>query len=152
MIDKRDLLGNILIKKGILNRTQLDEALTEQRKTKEFLGTILIRKELITQKELLDALSYQFDIPIISLKYEYIDWKFISQFHPSLVLDFGCVPLKKDENILKVAITNPLDVWTMIEAEKIAGDLKLELVLISDEDMKDVVDRYKRYLRGKFLE
>ncbi|MBN1872375.1 MAG: hypothetical protein JW800_07360 [Candidatus Omnitrophica bacterium] len=151
-MNRKDLLGNILLAMGLITKTQLDEALAEQRKTKEFIGTVLIRKGLITQKTLLDALSYQFDIPVKNLKYEYIDWKFVSQFNPSLILDFGCIPLKKDETSLTVVITNPLDVWSMIEAEKVAGDLKLELVLISDEDMKDIVERYKQYLRGQFLE
>ena len=57
------LLGELLIAKGLLTQSQLDEALAEQKKTRELLGTILIRKKFVKEDDFLTSLSKQFRIP-----------------------------------------------------------------------------------------
>lgn len=145
---KQRLLGEILIGKGLITKQQLEGALEEQRRTKDFLGAILLRRRLIEEKSLLEALSEQYDIPFISLKTVYIDWKFIRGFSAELIFDHKCLPIAKDERSLTVAITNPLDVWPLKKAEEEAKGLKLKFVLVSEEDMREAIQRYREYMQG----
>ena len=152
---KEKLLGDILIGNGIINKEQLKDALAEQARTKEFLGAILIREFQIEEKDLLKALSEQFNMPFVALKNKYIDWDFVKHFNPSFVLDSKCFPILKDKDGITIAITNPLDAWPIKKAEEAASGFKLKLVLISEEDMRDAIRRYKEYMRkniNKFLE
>jgi len=145
---RQEQLGEILIKKGFINIEQLKDALNEQQRTKEFLGSILIRKNYIKKKSLLEALSHQYNIPIINLKYKYVNWKFVSEFSSSLILEYKCFPIERDEWSVTFAITNPLDVWTLEKSEKEAKGLRVKLVLVSEEDMKEAIQRYQQYIRG----
>ena len=145
---KKILLGAILVKKGIINNEQLECALSEQARTKEFLGTILINEFQIKEEDLLKALSEQFNMPLVALKNKYIDWDFVKQFNPSFVLDSKCFPMLKDKDGITIAITNPLDAWRMKKAEEAAGGSKVKFALVSEEDMKDAIRRYKEHLKS----
>ena len=146
-MDRRgERLGEILVRRGLINNKQLNDTLNEQQRTKEFLGLILIRRDRIKEKDLLEVLSEQFNIPFISIKYKYIDWDFVRKFSPSLILDYKCFPVRKDDWSMTIAITNPLDAWVLKKAEEETRPFKLKLILVSEEDMKGAIRRYKEYM------
>lgn len=148
MIRSQKKLGEILMEKGLLTREQLDAALAEQAVTREFLGRIMVKRNMIRERELLETLSAQFGIPYISVKNRYIDWNLVRTFSASLIIDYHCFPLERDEWSVTVAITNPLDAWALAEAEKAAGGLRLKVVLVSTEEMQALIQRYRQYQRG----
>lgn len=141
-------LGRILVEKGIINNEQLKAALADQQETKEFLGTVLKRKFGIRERDLLRALSEQFDMPLVALKNKYIDWNFVKQFSPSFIMDSGCFPVKKDGGEVTIGVTNPLDAWSLKKAEDAAGGFRVKFALVSPEDVKDAVRRYKEYMKS----
>ena len=147
---KQKRLGQILLEKGLITARQLELALDEQKKNREFLGKILIEDRLIEEKGLLEALSEQFSLPLASLKDKYLDWTLIRQFSPSLILDHRCFPLSRDEESVTIAINNPLDAWALEKAEREASGLglRLKLVLASSDDIGEAVRRYQEYTRG----
>ncbi|MDD5466045.1 MAG: hypothetical protein PHP73_06895 [Candidatus Omnitrophica bacterium] len=142
----RKKLGEILIEKGLITPKQLEDALSEQSRTKEFLGKILSDKNQIKELDLLKVLSEQFKIPIVNLKHSYTDWALIKSFGSSSILDYKCFPLKKDDWSVTFAISNPLDAWALKKIEEVARGLKVQLVLVSQEDMLEVIDGYRKYL------
>ncbi|HSJ64844.1 MAG TPA: DUF4388 domain-containing protein [Gemmatimonadaceae bacterium] len=52
IVNRRDRLGDILVKSGILEQADLDDAIAMQGKDKRLLGEILIERELLTREEL----------------------------------------------------------------------------------------------------
>lgn len=148
---KEKRLGEILIEKGLINARQLEQALDAQQKTKEFLGSVLLARDIIKENDLLAALSEQFEIPLVTIQYKYIDWDFVRGFSPSLILDYKCFPFQKDNGTVTVAITNPLDAWALEKVEKETKGFKLKLALVSKEDMKEAVRRYEEYIRKKYI-
>ncbi|MDD4938741.1 MAG: hypothetical protein PHE18_07150 [Candidatus Omnitrophica bacterium] len=139
-------LGQILIERKLISPQRLEEAVSEQKRTKEFLGAVLLRLGFIKEKELMAALSEQFNIPVTGLKNKYIDWSFVKTFSPSLILDHKCFPVEKDNTSITVAITDPLDAWALKKAEEESRGMKLKLVLVSADDMQDAIQRYKEYV------
>ncbi len=144
-------LGEILIEKGLITSEQLNAALEEQRRTKEFLGVIFIKKRYINEKDLLGALSEQFHIPVMDLKDRYMDWNLTKGFSSSLILDYKCIPVKRDEWSVTFAITNPLDVKGLERAQQEVGGYRIKAVLVSQEDMEDVTARYRQYLKSNIM-
>jgi type IV pilus assembly protein PilB len=141
-------IGEILVGQGVISEKQLQEALAQQRKNKKFLGEILIEDYAINEKNLLAVLSEQFDIEVVSLRNKYIDWGFVKGFSSSLILDHKCFPVKKDENSITIAITNPLDVWALKKSEDESRGLRVNWVLVSQKDMQEVIQQYQQYIRG----
>lgn len=144
---QRKLLGELLIAKGLITPLQLERALLEQRRTKEFLGAILIKHKAITESSLLGVLSEQFHIPVVSLKGIYIDWEWLKRFSSSLILDYRCFPFKHDEFSVTVAITNPLDAWVISKAHQEAKPFSVRLNLVTKADIEEVIQRYRQHLR-----
>ena len=138
----------MLIKKGVLSSMQLKDALEEHKLTKEFMGLILLRKHYIRKKDLLEALSEQFNIAFIDTRYQYIDWEFVKTFTASLIFDCKCFPLYKDKASVTFAITNPLDAWTISKIEKEIKDIELKIVLVSVENMGDLLERYSKLVKA----
>jgi hypothetical protein len=87
----------------------------------------------------------------VSLRGKYINWSIAGQFSTSLVLDLQCFPLKKDDWSITFAITNPLDVRGVGQAEQEARGYQIKLVLTSEADMKDVIGRYRDFLKGNIM-
>jgi type IV pilus assembly protein PilB len=148
MDKKQRRLGEILIDKGLINSEQLKYALEEQKRTKEFLGAILLKNNQIKERDLLEALSEQFKIPFVSLKNKYIDWNLVKGFSSSLILDYKCFPIQEDGRAVTFATTNPLDVWAFKKSEEETKGLQTKFVLVTQEDMEDVIQRYQQYMRS----
>jgi type IV pilus assembly protein PilB len=140
-------LGEILIEKSLLSATQLEEALAEQVRTKTFLGEILVRRGFVRQEDFLRALSEQFSLPVVRLHDRYIDWSVVSRFTSSLILDHACFPLARDDDSATIAIVNPLDFHALECIESQTRGLRLKLVLAMPQDIAEVQERYKQYLR-----
>lgn len=145
--DKIKRLGDILIEKGLINAAQLNIALSKQQITKKFLGAILVNEGMIKDKDLLLALSAQFGIPMDSLKNKKIDWDFVRQFSSSLIQDYKCLPIYKDEWAITFAIVNPLDAWAFKKAEEEAKGLKVKFVLVCQEEMQEAINKYKQNMQ-----
>lgn len=139
-------LGEMLINKGLLMQAQLELALDEQRRTREFLGAILVRRGYVKEKDFITVLSEQFRIPYVSLKDTYIDWETAMRFPASLVFDRKCMPIKIEKNVWIVAVTNPLDAEAVSEAEMILKGQKMKLVLVTEQDMREAHASYKQQL------
>ncbi len=142
-------LGEILIEAHLLSAENLALALKEQARTGDFLGSILVRRNYLRREDFLRALAAQFQIPVVDLKMMRIDWEFVKGFSASLILDYGVLPLKKDQWTVTMAIVNPLDAWSLKKAEEESGGLRLKLALAASEDMQEMQKRYLQYIQKK---
>ena len=137
------LLGELLVKKGLITREQLDLVLREQKVISDFLGAILLRKYYITEGDLMEALSEQFDIPYVELRLNEIDWRAALHFDRELVNEHCCLPVREDDNVLWIAINNPLDAFAISESERLAKPKGVRLVLVSTKDMRKALELFK---------
>ena len=152
MVRSEKKIGEILIEEGLITLEQLEAALREQGRSKKFLGEILVAMQLIKEEDLYATLSRQYGIRLVSLKGNPLDWQFLKGFMPSLVLDYKCMPVERDEWSVTIAITNPLDVWMMQKAEEAARGVKVKFVLASLSDMEDAVVRYRLLLQQRLTD
>lgn len=144
-------LGDALVEKGLITSQDLQEALREQAKTGEYLGKILINSGLIKDKDLLMIISEQLNMPLVSMRNQYIDWPTAMKFTASLIMDYKCLPYKMDNSGVTVAITNPFDAWALSKVEEEAKGYKINFVLVTESDMEDIVSRYKKYVGNSTL-
>ena len=142
MVTKK--LGEVLVARGMITSWQLEQALLEQRTTKEFLGAILLRMKLLNPQTLLEALSEQFQIPCESLSVDRVDWRAAKQFPRSALSGGTCFPIRTDAGSVTVAITNPLDAEALSDMGRAAGFRQVHVVLVLEDELRTVLQRYQQ--------
>ena len=60
-------LGEILVERGIINRTQLDEALKQQKEQGLLFGEALVVLKYATEEDIVQALTCQYGFPFLPL-------------------------------------------------------------------------------------
>jgi len=148
----KERLGELLVSRGLLKPWQLEQALQEQRTTKEFLGALLVRRRWLTEEALLETLAEQFGVPFVHLSDQQIDWTVAGRFSSTVLMEHHCFPMRMDHRMLTVALANPLDAWVISELERVAGPRKVRLLLAPMRDIQEALQRAQHYslqqLRG----
>ncbi len=147
MNNKGSRLGELLVSKRLITPAQLEQALQEQRSTREFLGALLVRRGWLTEEALLQVLAEQFQMTYAHLENEPVQWDAAKHFSSELLAQHGCFPLRMDGEAVTVAISNPLDVLAFSDFEKEAGFRKVRLVLMSTQDIQAALREFQRRCR-----
>ncbi len=143
------LLGELLVKKKLITAKQLEEALAEQKSSKELIGVLLVRKGHIKEEVLLKALSEHLDLPCRKLSLKDIDWNVATRFSTLLVMEHQCLPFKEDASGITVAITYPFSSKAVMRAEEEAK-AQAHLVLVPYADMAEALRVYGEKMGKKF--
>lgn len=101
------LIGNMLVKNGIVTETQLEEALRVQEKEKKRLGEILISLGYLKSKDLMWMLSEQADITFVELKPEMLDSALVGSFPEEFLLTNDILPLHETDQKIYVVLGDP---------------------------------------------
>ncbi len=137
-------LGEILLAKKIITDAQLNQALAEQRLSKDFLGRLLVKHGWITEQTLLRVLSEQSGIPLVSLKEHYIDWSMTCKYTALVASERKFIPIKEEDEYVTIAIYNPLDVALVAKIDAYVKPKKIKLVLASQDEVEDFVGQCER--------
>ena len=143
---EKQRLGDMLVQANIITQEQLEKALVEQREKKERLGKTLTRLGFVTEETILNFLGSQMNIPYIDL--EQVD---IERFGKTLrdevlepiVKRHLAVPIGLKENVLTVAMADPLDVFAIDEIRAVTG-FDVRPVVAKEEQIKEAIDKYYR--------
>ncbi|HPQ37940.1 MAG TPA: GspE/PulE family protein [Synergistaceae bacterium] len=109
-------LGDILIKAMAITPDQLQEALEEQKRSRERLGELLISKGWVSERQVIEALGNQLKKQIVSLS-RFTPMPEALQLVPEyLARRLKVVPMSVTGNgTLMVGISDPLDVFSLDE-------------------------------------
>ncbi len=117
----RRKLGELLIESGLLTVDKLKDALETQKKTGKRLGEALIDMKIISEEEMAFALAMQLKIPFIDLSDFPVKNDVIDSIPEEVCQKFVCVPVAVKNNILDVAMSDPLDLNIMKDLQFITG-------------------------------
>ena len=131
----------MLVGKGLLDADDLDQALTEQKRTGERLGEILLKTGLISEEALVQNLSEQLNIPYQPLTDIRIERQLIEKVPARLVNLYQIVPLEAQGNVLRVAMFDPLDIHTLDEL-RLHLKREVEPVFATQKDIHATIKRY----------
>jgi CheY-like chemotaxis protein len=139
-------LGELLVESGIITVKTLERALTRQQGSGKRLGIVLDEMGVITQEELVEALATQFGFETVK--------GIASHEFPAHLLDLIpeeiavrklVFPLKRQDGVLELAVTDPFDTDTIDFLEK-QSSTKIVPVLATRDDILDAVKQH--YLGG----
>jgi len=138
----RSPIGQLLVEKKIITPEQLKIALHEQKKTRELLGVTLIRLGFVDEEKIyLPILAEELGVEFINLKDFEIPLGVINKI-PAKVADYyKVIPVDYKEDVLTVALTNPLDIHVLDDVSLVSGS-KVKSVLAAQKDIVEAIRKY----------
>ncbi len=133
-------IGEILLERGLISASQLEEALGEQKITNEKLGEVLIKKGLITHEELERCLAAQTGIAKFNLAGYLIEPDIIRLVPEEFARKYKLIPVFVIENSLTVAMVDPTNVYVIDELQRITK-LNVESVLADELEIRKAQDQ-----------
>lgn len=133
---KRRPMGRILVNAGIINESQLDAALREQRSAwNRHLGAILVDLGYADEDRIAQAIAAQTRLPFLYLDDEQIDASALRMVSGTLAHHHSSIPLRIEGRELVVAMANPLDL-VALEDLRLASNLDIEPVVASAKEIR----------------
>lgn len=145
---KRKRLGEMLIDAKLLDTVQLENALSDARKSGFKLGQYLIKKGIVTESAIVNAIAEQVKIK----KFNPTDYAISPELSKILDIDtvnrFQAIPLEKKNGILTVAMVDPLDILAVDHIE-ILTDTEVISVICTEQNFNDLLSNIFGAYAGK---
>lgn len=141
MVTEKRRLGNILVNAGKITSYQLQEALKSQKALNKKLGEILVESKIITEDEIIDCIEQQTGIKKVDLNEINFDRKAITLIPQSLCDKYILIPFGFDNNKIKVALTDPLNIFA-IDDVAISTGFEIESFITRKNDIKKFIGIY----------
>lgn len=136
-----DFIGQLLIMKGLISMETLERALLEQEKNKGLLGETLIKLGLINTEQFYSVLAEQLGVEYINLKNVTIDPAIINEIPAKFACHYELMPIKIEGGAITVAMSNPLDIHT-VDDIKLLLKKDIKTVLANKEDILAAIKKY----------
>ncbi|MFQ5957683.1 MAG: GspE/PulE family protein, partial [Candidatus Brocadiales bacterium] len=134
------LLGEILIKKGIITEDQLELALKEQARTGALLGEVLNSLGFVSQEVITEILAQEAGVECLKLKECTISDEAIKLVPEAFARRHKVLPILLDNGTLKVAMSNIFDVAVIDELQELTK-YYVEAVAATEADISDAINR-----------
>lgn len=142
-VERKPLLGQILVEQGYILPEQLEMALKEQTATNLRIGEILVKNGWVTEKDLAEAISKQTKYPFVSLSMFRPMQEAIDVIPESMARRLEVVPLSIDDNAnkLTIAVSDPFNILALDEIRMITG-MDLDIMIATLSDIKRAIESF----------
>ncbi len=138
---KKLRLGEYLLKKGLISEPDLSEALKEQKTAGLPLGQILIKKHLVEETEIYKILAEQLEVEFLDLFGVKISPELIILVPEHIAKTYCIVPVKKENNILTIAMMDPANTFAIDELRALTG-LNIKPAISSGTQVSAAIEKY----------
>jgi CheY-like chemotaxis protein len=109
-MEQKKQLGTLLVENGLISAKTLERALERQKGSGKRLGIVLEEMGVITEEELADALARQFGFKL-ARNFAGYDFprELLDLVHEDLAVQRTLFPLKLQDGVLAIAVTDPFD-------------------------------------------
>ncbi len=134
-------LGEVLLHRGLLSAQQLAEAMEVYQKTGDFFPSILVNQGYLSFEQIDEAIAYEYGLEYVDLANVQIQKEAISKIKPSVARLYGVMPISYDQDVLKVAISDPANTQVMDDLRfMLACDLRS--VIAPAEEIETAINKY----------
>ncbi len=137
-------LGEILLENGVITAAQLEEALEKQRTNREFLGRTLVSLGYATEQDIVNALGIQQGMEQVSLSQLSISSDVLNLVTPDIAQFYNIIPIRKTDNVLTIAMADPLAINTIDDLKVIIG-CEIEGAVSSQSEIAAAIEKHYGY-------
>ena len=135
-------IGEILIRKKLIDWKQLEDALAEQERTQELVGEVLVRKKCLPRFLLFKALAEKHAMPFVDLSHVYIDPRAVERVPRSIAVKYGFVPIEMQDGALIVGVSDPQAALPFLEIAEMSRVSEIKTVLCTPEAVAAAISQY----------
>jgi type IV pilus assembly protein PilB len=135
----RKKIGECLIQAGLITEEELQVALAEHKRTGERVGAVLIRLNIATEKQITKALAYQLGFPYANLAEESPDPEAIVLIPREVALKRVCVAIRREKNLLTVAMSDPL-LFSLVQDLEFQTGHRIKQVVSTRTDILNAIE------------
>ena len=114
-------LASVLVGEGVLNAEQLDAALALRTDVREDIGGFLVRLGMITEQDRVRSMGVLHGVQYVDLSNLNPDPDIAKLIPHSMALRHKAIPFEKSHDMIKVAMSNPLDVHAVDDIAAATG-------------------------------
>ena len=137
--EKKMLLGEILVKKELISKTQLEEGLRLQNRTGELLGSVLIKRGYLNEEDIARSTADAFDLQYINLEDTDIDSEVMQTIPVALSRRYGLLAVKKDKGVIHVACDRPPSITTIGNIRRLTGK-QIVICIAETSQLQDLIN------------
>src|SRR3989338_841211 len=138
---RRQVMGSVLVERGLLSLAEFERAQSEQRRTGEFLGAVLTRLGLVPSERWLPLLSEQMGLPCVRLGELRIAPEALAKVPPKFASHYQLMPVALADGALQVAVADPFDVQ-MLDELRLLLSCEIRPVLADPKEIRDAIQRH----------
>ncbi|MBI4211803.1 MAG: type II/IV secretion system protein [Deltaproteobacteria bacterium] len=144
MVEERyslEKIGAEMTKAKVITHDQLAVAMESRRNLGGNLGQILVRKGFATEEKIATFFKTVLHVPFLSLQDAEIDPEMLKLVPPSLAKKFHFIPFSRNEDVVTIAMSNPLDIFAIDEFRD-ALKYQIQPMLASEEDIDRLLQEH----------
>ena len=141
-LEKRKKIGQYLLEEGLIEKSDLNSALDDQRTHSDKLGRLLIDKNLVTDVQLARALALQHHLPFLRLKDVEIKKEILHLVPPKLARLHGLIPVRITKEHLLIATAFPSEYYEMEKDIRFVVQMRIKAVVAPEKDIFWALDTY----------
>lgn len=139
-INMLDNLTQEMINNGMLTVEYLETAKKEADFKKQSIGRVLIDKDIVLYERILNFVGERLSIPYVKLEDYEIDKNIIELIPSTIAQRFKIVPMFKIDDVLTVAMADPMDIISVDFIRTIAK-CNVDPVLSSEQSIMSTIDK-----------
>ena len=140
-VKESNLIGQLLVQKGLITVEALERALLQQEHLQERLGDILIKAGLVSEDDFYKILSEQSGVAYVKLTEIKIDPAVIEKIPAKFACHYELIPIEISNTTITVAMSNPLDIHT-IDDIRLLLKKEIKAVLSPRRDILEAIKKY----------
>ncbi|RPI59591.1 MAG: type II/IV secretion system protein, partial [Planctomycetaceae bacterium] len=140
---QRRKIGEILVEWSVVTQAGVQEALEHSQREHLRIGEALVALGLADEEDVTKALATQFDMEYIDLDRNVVLPSELNLISEDLIRKHLILPLSKENNRLKIIITDPLDLETL-DTLRFRLNTELDPCLASKGKMRNFIEHFVR--------
>ncbi len=141
-------LGEILIERGRLSPEQVQQALRSRLDNRERLGQTVARLGFMTEAEVVEVLGEQFSLPVADAeRLAQADRAAVQLIPETLARESLVLALSREDDVLEVAVGDPLDVVSLDHLRALTG-CALKVWVARPSEVRETIETFYSELRA----
>jgi type IV pilus assembly protein PilB len=128
----KGMLGQVLVRRGLVSNEQIEAALEQQRGSGKRLGEVLVETGALEERDLVDALADFFGLEVTHLRRDAPEPAALALVPEEVARENLVIPVHVDGDVLHVAVAQPSDDLRFLLTEASGHSVRLRLAPASD--------------------
>jgi type IV pilus assembly protein PilB len=142
---ERQKLGDLLFKKGLITKEQLDTAIEYQKSLGGKMGNIIVKLGYMTDEGLTREIARQYNMEVTDLANMILPVNLLKAVPRDVIEKHHLIPVHQTDKVLTVCMSDPTDYEALDELQFVTGR-KIETTLATRDSIKRAIAEFTHAL------